>query len=81
MVLISPSPAVSHSYAFHRLSDLQKAGNNGQYDPTLTDVPQPEQGHARDDWKPIQGTPFVEGSRSGGNGIHRVLEMMCAAVK
>ena len=37
-------------------------GNNGQYDPTLTDVPQPKPSHARDDWKPIQGTPFIEGS-------------------
>ncbi len=38
------------------------SGNNGQYDPTLTDVPQAEPSHARDDWKPMQGTPFVEGS-------------------
>ena len=87
-------------------------GNNGQYDPTLTDVPQPElresrEGredknrifssaplqlsptsryiffgdHSRDDWKPIQGTPFVEGSRGGDDGIRRVLEMVCAAVR
>ena len=89
-------------------------GNNGQYEPTLTDVPQPllrefregrEGGegsnknssstpsqpssasrdilsgdHSRDDWKPIQGTPFVEGSRGGDDGIRRVLEMVCAAV-
>jgi hypothetical protein len=88
-------------------------GNNGQYDPTLTDVPQPElrssrevgegseAGRAnstsssqpssssrenlsgdlsRDNWKPIQGTPFVEGSRAGDDGIRRVLEMVCAAV-
>ena len=26
-------------------------GNNRQYDPTLTDVPQPEPSHARDNWK------------------------------
>jgi hypothetical protein len=90
-------------------------GNNGQYDPTLTDVPQPElrnsreggegsegrEGkfssltslpssasreilsgdHSRDGWKPIQGTPFVEGSRGGDDGIRRVLEMVCAAVR
>jgi hypothetical protein len=43
-------------------------------------VPQPEPSHARDDWKPIQGTPFVEGSRAGDDGIRRVLEMVCAAV-
>jgi hypothetical protein len=56
-------------------------GNNGQYEPTLTDVPQPEPSHERDDWKPIQGTPFVEGSRAGDDGIRRVLEMVCAAVR
>jgi CubicO group peptidase (beta-lactamase class C family) len=56
-------------------------GNNGQYDPTLTDVPQPEPSHERDDWKPISGTPFVEGSRAGDDGIRRVLEMVCAAVR
>ena len=47
-------------------------GNTGQYDPTLTDVPQREPSHARDDWKPLQGTPFVEGSRGGDDGIRRV---------
>jgi CubicO group peptidase (beta-lactamase class C family) len=55
-------------------------GNNGQYDPTLTDVPQPDPSHERDDWKPIVGTPFIEGSRAGDDGIRRVLEMVCAAV-
>src|SRR5262249_38595208 len=33
-------------------------GNNGQYDPTLTGLPQPEPDHSRDDWKSIPGTPF-----------------------
>ncbi len=56
-------------------------GNNGQYDPTLTDVPQPEPSQARDDWKPIVGTPFIEGSRGGDDGIRRVLEMVCAAIR
>jgi CubicO group peptidase (beta-lactamase class C family) len=56
-------------------------GNNGQYEPTLTDVPQPEPSHERDDWKPIQGTPFQEASRGGDDGIRRVLEMVCAAVR
>ena len=28
-------------------------GNNGQYDPTLTRLPQPEPNHDRDDWKAI----------------------------
>ena len=53
---------------------------NGQYDPTLTDVPQPEPSHGRDDWKPIQSALFVEGSRAGDDGIRRVLEMICAAL-
>jgi CubicO group peptidase (beta-lactamase class C family) len=55
-------------------------GNNGQYDPAFTDVPQPEPDHSRDDWKPIQGTPFIEGSRGGDDGLRRVVEMVCAAV-
>ena len=56
-------------------------GNNGQYDPTFTNIPQPEPSHERDDWKPIPGTPFQEGSRGGDDGIRRVLEMVCAAVR
>jgi CubicO group peptidase (beta-lactamase class C family) len=56
-------------------------GNNGQYDPTFTNIPQPEPSRDRDDWKPIQGTPFQEPSRAGDDGIRRVLEMVCAAVR
>jgi CubicO group peptidase (beta-lactamase class C family) len=56
-------------------------GNNGQYDPTFTSIPQPEPSTARDEWKPIQGTPFIEGSRAGDDGIRRVLEMVSAAVR
>ncbi|HSH16007.1 MAG TPA: serine hydrolase [Verrucomicrobiae bacterium] len=56
-------------------------GNNGQYDPTLTRVPQPEPEHSRDDWKPIPSTPFNERSLGGDDGIRRVLEMVCAAVR
>jgi len=55
-------------------------GNNGQYEPSLTGLPQPEPRHDRDDWKPIQRTPFHEGSMGGDDGIRRVLEMVCAAV-
>ena len=55
-------------------------GNNGQHDPNFTSIPQPDPSTARDDWKPIVGTPFVEGSRGGDDGIRRVLEMVCAAV-
>jgi CubicO group peptidase (beta-lactamase class C family) len=56
-------------------------GNNGQYEPTLTGLPQPEPSHDRDDWKPIPRTPFHEGSLGGDDGIRRVLEMVCAAVR
>lgn len=56
-------------------------GNNGQYDPGLTGLPQPEPGRDRDDWKPIPRTPFHEGSMGGDDGIRRVLEMVCAAVR
>jgi CubicO group peptidase (beta-lactamase class C family) len=55
-------------------------GNNGQYDPSLTGLPQPEPSHERDNWKPIPRTPFHEGSMGGDDGIRRVLEMVCAAV-
>jgi len=54
-------------------------GNNGQYEPSLTGLRQPEPGHDRDDWKPIPRTPFHEGSMGGDDGIRRVLEMVCAA--
>ena len=56
-------------------------GNNGQYDVTLTGLPQPEPDKSRDDWKPIPGTPFHEGSRGGDDGLRRVLEMVSAAVR
>ena len=57
-------------------------GNNGQYDPTLTGVPQPtEVDHSRDDWKPVPRTPFHEGSLGGDDGLRRVLEMVSAAVR
>jgi CubicO group peptidase (beta-lactamase class C family) len=57
-------------------------GNNGQYDPTLTDVPQPKDvDTSRDDWKPIPRTPFHEGSLGGDDGLRRVLEMVVAAVR
>src|SRR6266496_831364 len=56
-------------------------GNNGQYDPALTGLPQPEPDHSRDDWKPLPRTPFHEGSLGGDDGLRRVLEMVCAAVR
>ncbi|HVT72082.1 MAG TPA: serine hydrolase [Lacunisphaera sp.] len=56
-------------------------GANWQYDPAQTTVPQPEPSHERDDWKPIPATIFNEGSRVGDDGIRRVLEMVCGAVR
>jgi CubicO group peptidase (beta-lactamase class C family) len=56
-------------------------GNNGQYEPSLTGLRQPEPSLDRDDWKPIPRTPFHEGSMGGDDGIRRMLEMVCAAVR
>lgn len=57
-------------------------GHHGQYDPALTGLPQPPPpDRSRDDWKPIPRTPFHEGSLGGDDGLRRVLEMVCAAVR
>lgn len=57
-------------------------GNNGQYDPALTGIPQPfAYDGARDKWQPIARTPFNEGSLGGDDGLRRVLEMVSAAVR
>ncbi|MEO6036089.1 MAG: hypothetical protein ABIQ35_12610 [Verrucomicrobiota bacterium] len=56
-------------------------GSNGQYDPNFTSIPQPEPSTAGVDWQPIPGTPFQEPSRGGDDGIRRVLEMVCSAVR
>lgn len=53
-------------------------GKDGQYDPTLTGIPQPAQDHSRDNWQPIPRTPFDEGSPA--NELWRVLEFVCGAV-
>jgi CubicO group peptidase (beta-lactamase class C family) len=55
-------------------------GSTGQYDTTLTRIPQPEPNKDRDNWKPIPGSAFHEGSL-GGQSLWRVLEMVCAAVR
>ena len=56
-------------------------GNNGQYDPALTGLPQPfDYDGSRDKWTPIPRTPFHEGSMAGDDGLRRVLEMVSAAV-
>ena len=54
-------------------------GKNGQYDPALTRIPQPEAKSDRDNWEPINGNGFQEGSQSFS--LPRVLEMVCAAVR
>jgi CubicO group peptidase (beta-lactamase class C family) len=57
-------------------------GNDRQYDPALTGIPQPfEYDGSRDNWKPIARTPFNEGSLGGDDGLRRVLEMVSAAVR
>ena len=56
-------------------------GNNGQYDPALTGLAQPQPDTSRDNWKPIPRGPFHEGSMGGDDGLRRVLEMVCAAVR
>jgi CubicO group peptidase (beta-lactamase class C family) len=55
-------------------------GNNGQYEPALTRIPQPEPDKSRDSWKPIPRGPFHEGSLGGDDGLRRVIEMVCASV-
>ncbi len=55
-------------------------GKDGQYDPALTGLPQPEPDHSRDHWQPIPRTPFNEGSL-GGEALWRVLQFVCAAVR
>ena len=55
-------------------------GNNGQYDPTLTGLPQPPPDTSRDDWTPAPRTPFWDGGLGGEDGLRRILEMVCAAV-
>jgi CubicO group peptidase (beta-lactamase class C family) len=56
-------------------------GNNGQYEPALTGIPQPPPDTSRDNWKPFPRTPFNEGSLGGDDGLRRVLEMVSAAVR
>lgn len=58
-------------------------GNDSQYAPELTGLPQPSWAldESRKDWKPIPRTPFNEGSLGGDDGLRRVLEMVSAAVR
>src|SRR6202030_1760074 len=48
-------------------------GDNGQYDPALTGLPQSfKYDGSRDKWKPISKSPFNEGSLGGDDGLRRV---------
>ena len=56
-------------------------GKDGQYDPALTGLPQPEfTDHSRDSWQPLPKLPFNEGSLGGDDGLRRVLELVSLAV-
>jgi CubicO group peptidase (beta-lactamase class C family) len=55
-------------------------GKDGQYDPQLTGLPQPEVKHDRDGWEPKPRTAFDEGGQNG-DPIWRVLQFVCAAVR
>lgn len=54
-------------------------GKTGQYDPTLTRIPQPKPDTSRDTWEAFPGSAFMEGS--GASSLNRVLEMVCAAAR
>jgi CubicO group peptidase (beta-lactamase class C family) len=56
-------------------------GKDGQYDPALTGLPQPEfTDKSRENWQPIPRTGFNEGSLSGDDGLRRVLELVSLSV-
>jgi len=57
------------------------AGNDSQYDPALTGIPQnyPYDG-SRDNWKPAAKSQFSDGPIGVDDGVRRVLEMVAAAV-
>ncbi len=57
------------------------AGNEGQYDPARTGIPQnyPYDG-SRDHWKPAAKSQFSDGPIGVDDGVRRVLEMVAAAV-
>jgi hypothetical protein len=57
------------------------AGNDSQYDPAVTGIPQNYRyDGSRDDWKPAPATQFSDGPIGVDNGVRRVLEMVVAAV-
>ena len=54
-------------------------GKTGQYDPTLTLIPQPRPDTSRDNWEPFGGNGFMEGA--GASSLTRILETVCLAVR
>ncbi|HEV3028731.1 MAG TPA: serine hydrolase [Planctomycetota bacterium] len=57
-------------------------GADNAYREDLTRIPQTlKYDGSRDAWKPIPRTPFHDGSLGGDDGLRRVLEMVCAAVR
>ncbi len=57
-------------------------GSDGQWDASLTGIQDPYQyDGSRANWRPIQRTPFNDGGLGGDDGLRRVLEMVCTAVR
>ncbi len=56
-------------------------GNDNFYKEEYTGIPQPKYDGSRDNWKPIPRTPFHDGTLGGDDGLRRVMEMVCAAVR
>ncbi|MBI3854659.1 MAG: serine hydrolase [Planctomycetes bacterium] len=64
------------------LAVYKMGGSDGQYKEELTGIPQTlKYDGSRDAWKPIPRTPCHDGSLGGDDGLRRVLEMVCAAVR
>jgi CubicO group peptidase (beta-lactamase class C family) len=64
------------------LAIYKMGGSDGQYREELTGIPQDfKYDGSRDGWKPILRTPFHDGTLGGDDGLRRVMEMVCAAVR
>ena len=58
------------------------AGNDAQYDPNATGIPQNyKYDGSRDGWKPSPHSQFSDGPIGVDDGVRRTLEMVVAAVK
>ena len=64
------------------LAIYKMGGSDGQYKEELTRIPQTlRYDGSRDGWKPTPRTPFHDGTLGGDDGLRRILEMVCAAVR